>query len=103
MQAFYCDQFVLPLPPGHRFPMAKYRLLRERVIDDGILSADHLLIPDAADWGDLRLVHTAAYVDGVATGTLPPLVQRRIGFPWSPAMVERARRSVGGTIAAARA
>jgi acetoin utilization deacetylase AcuC-like enzyme len=103
MRAFYCDHFVLPLPPEHRFPMAKYRLLRERVIADGIISPDHLFEPAAADWTDLALVHTQTYLDGVATGTLPREMQRRIGFPWSEAMVERARRSVGGTIAAARA
>lgn len=103
MRAFYCDHFVLPLPEDHRFPMVKYRLLRERVVADGIVSPADLLEPPAADWDDLRLVHTAAYVDGVATGTLPREIQRGIGFPWSPAMVERARRSVGGTIAAARA
>lgn len=103
MRAFYCDHFVLPLPDGHRFPMAKYRLLRERVIADGIVAPEDLLEPAAADWHDLRLVHTDAYVDGVAAGTLPREIQRGIGFPWSAAMVERARRSVGGTIAAARA
>jgi acetoin utilization deacetylase AcuC-like enzyme len=103
MRAFYCDHFVLPLPPEHRFPMAKYRLLRERVIADGIITPDHLFEPAAADWTDLALVHTQTYLDGVATGTLPREMQRRIGFPWSEAMVERARRSVGGTIAAARA
>jgi acetoin utilization deacetylase AcuC-like enzyme len=102
MRAFYCDHFVLPLPEGHRFPMAKYRLLRERVLADGIIAAPDLLEPAAADWDALRRVHTDAYVDGVAHGTLPRETQRRIGFPWSPAMVERARRSVGGTIAAAR-
>jgi acetoin utilization deacetylase AcuC-like enzyme len=102
MRAFYCDHFVLPLPDGHRFPMAKYRLLRERVLADGIIAAPDLHEPAAADWDALRLVHTDAYVDGVAHGTLPRETQRRIGFPWSPAMVERARRSVGGTIAAAR-
>jgi acetoin utilization deacetylase AcuC-like enzyme len=103
MRAFYCDHFVLPLPPEHRFPMAKYRLLRERVIAEGIVSPEDLCEPPAASWDDLRLVHTAAYVEGVASGTLPPDIQRAIGFPWSLAMVERSRRSVGGTIAAARA
>jgi acetoin utilization deacetylase AcuC-like enzyme len=100
VRAFYCDHFVLPLPPAHRFPMAKYRQLRERIVADGIVAPGDLHAPEPADWQDLRRVHTAAYVDGVATGTLPREVQRAIGFPWSPAMVERARRSVGGTIAA---
>jgi acetoin utilization deacetylase AcuC-like enzyme len=103
MRAFYCDHFVLPLPEGHRFPMAKYRLLRERVLADGIVASADLHEPEAAAWDDLRLVHTDTYLAGVAHGTLPREIQRRIGFPWSPAMVERARRSVGGTIAAARA
>ena len=82
--------------------MAKYRLLRERLVDEGILSADGLRLPDPIAWEDLRLVHDAAYVDAVAGGTLPADVQWRIGFPWSPMMVERSRRSVGATLAAAR-
>ena len=103
MRAFYSDHFVLPLPEGHRFPMAKYSRLRERVIADGSVAAECLFEAPPAGWDDLRLVHTPKYVEAVATGTVPPDVQRRIGFPWSPGMVERSRRSVGATIAAARA
>jgi len=102
VKAFYSDTFVLPLPERHRFPMAKYRLLRERLVEEGVLDTADLAVPEAAAWGDLRLVHDAAYVDAVAGGTLPADAQRRIGFPWSPMMVERSRRSVGATIAAAR-
>ena len=71
MRAFYSDTFVLPLPDYHRFPMAKYRLLRERIVEEGIVAADDLHVPDAIAWADLRLVHDPAYVDAVATGTLP--------------------------------
>jgi hypothetical protein len=39
VKAFYCDHFVLPLPDGHRFPMKKYSLLRERVLAVGIVAA----------------------------------------------------------------
>jgi len=102
MKVFYSDTFVLPLPEHHRFPMSKYRLLRERLIDTGIVAPGDLQIPDAISWEELRLVHDAAYVDAVASGTLPPDAQRRIGFPWSEMMVERSRRSVGATLAAAR-
>jgi len=102
MKAFYSDTFVLPLPDQHRFPMAKYRLLRERLLDEGVLAASDLCVPDAIGWDDLRLVHDAAYVAAVETGTLTAGAQRRIGFPWSPMMAERARRSVGATLAAAR-
>jgi acetoin utilization deacetylase AcuC-like enzyme len=102
MKAFYSDTFVLPLPEHHRFPMAKYRLLRERLVGEGILRAEDLSVPDAIEWDALRLVHDPAYVEQVRSGTLPADAQRRIGFPWSPAMVERSRRSVGATLAAAR-
>ncbi|NML14544.1 histone deacetylase family protein [Azohydromonas caseinilytica] len=100
MQAYYSDQFVLPLPEGHRFPMAKYALLRERAgTDPGI----RLLPAPAASDGELALAHEPRYVTAVAEGLLSAAEQREIGFPWSPRMAERARRSVGATIAAARA
>jgi acetoin utilization deacetylase AcuC-like enzyme len=102
VEAFYSDHFVLPLPPEHSFPMAKYRLLRERLGADAILSPGNIAEAPVVDWDTLRLVHTPAYADAVRTGTLSREAQRRIGFPWSPEMVERSRRSVGATIAAAR-
>ena len=102
MRAFYSDTFVLPLPEHHRFPMAKYRLLRERLVSEQVLTEHDLTIPDPISLTDLRLVHEAAYVDAIESGTLSAEAQRRIGFPWSPMMVERSRRSVGATLAAAR-
>ncbi len=100
MRAFTSDHFVLPLPEGHRFPMPKYRLLRDRVAAD---QPDIRLeeAPAASD-GELALAHDPVYVTAVAEGLLSPAAQREIGFPWSPRMAERARRSVGATIAAAR-
>ncbi len=103
LKAYYSDHFVLPLPDGHRFPMTKYARLRARVVDDGVVAAPDVLEAPAATWDELRLAHTAAYVKAVADGTLPAEMLRRIGFPWSPAMVERSRRSAGATIAAAHA
>lgn len=100
MQAFYSDQFVLPLPEGHRFPMAKYRMLRDQLADH--LPEVRLTEAPAATRGELALVHTQAYIDAILEGTAAPTVLREIGFPWSPAMAERARRSVGATVAAAR-
>ena len=101
MQAFYADHFVLPLPNGHRFPMAKYARLRERLAAElpGVQLGQALPASD----GELALVHTPAYIDAVATGSLSAVAQREIGFPWSPAMAERARRSVGATLQACRA
>ena len=102
MIAFYADHFVLPLPEGHRFPMAKYARLRERVIADGILEPGDLREPVAATDSQLERAHTADYVRRVSRGELTIAEQRRIGFPWSPEMVERSRRSVGATICALR-
>lgn len=101
MQVFYADQFVLPLPAGHRFPMEKYRLLRDALA----LHLPQLRLqpaPRASD-GELALAHSPAYIDGIASGKVDPLILCEIGFPWSEAMAERARRSVGATIAACRA
>ncbi|MGE3511509.1 MAG: histone deacetylase [Vicinamibacterales bacterium] len=103
MKAFYSDTFVLPLPETHRFPMRKYSRLRERLRDESILRSEDFLLAPRASWDELRLVHAPDYVAAVAEGTLSTEMQRRIGFPWSPQMVERSRRSVGATIAAARA
>lgn len=103
MRCYYSDTFVLPLPEGHRFPMAKYSGLRQRLVADGIVRPDELHEAPRAAWDDIRLVHTADYTTAVEQGTLAREAQRRIGFPWSPEMVERARRSVGATIAAAHA
>jgi acetoin utilization deacetylase AcuC-like enzyme len=101
MQAFYADHFVLPLPDGHSFPMGKYEKLRARVVAEcpGIRLGPALPASD----GELALAHTPQYVEAVAHGHLSAAEQREIGFPWSPRMAERARRSVGATISAARA
>ncbi len=99
MRAFYSDSFVLPLPTGHRFPMAKYRMLREQL--EGWSDLQLAEATPATD-GELALAHTPAYVSAVSEGSLSAAAQREIGFPWSLAMVERARRSVGATICAAR-
>ncbi|TVP56032.1 MAG: histone deacetylase [Gemmatimonadales bacterium] len=102
MQIFYSDEFVLPLPEGHRFPMAKYRLLREAVGAHPELRHAALRIPEAASDADLLRVHTPDYLGRVLAGQLDRSEVRRIGFPWSPGLVERSRRSAGGTIGAAR-
>ncbi|HEX7118787.1 MAG TPA: histone deacetylase [Longimicrobiales bacterium] len=103
MKIYYCDEFVLPLPPGHRFPMRKYALLRERVVAAALAGPDELLVPAAATDVELLRVHDPDYVRRVVAGALDAAEVRRIGFPWTPELVERSRRSVGGTIGACRA
>ncbi|MES2481534.1 MAG: histone deacetylase [Pseudomonadota bacterium] len=101
MRVFYATQFVLSLPPGHRFPMAKYQLLRDRLADE--LAEMRLMQAEPASDGELALAHAPAYVKAITDGSVDPRILREIGFPWSQAMAERARRSVGATIAACRA
>ncbi|MEY4506959.1 MAG: hypothetical protein RL297_1537 [Pseudomonadota bacterium] len=100
LSAFYADHFVLPLPQGHRFPMAKYALLRERLVLE--VPSVALSEASAASDGELALAHTPAYIQAVVQGRLSAAAQREIGFPWSAAMVERSRRSVGATVQACR-
>ncbi len=101
MLAVHSDAHSLALPPGHRFPQSKYRLLREHFErEPGRL---RLQPAPAASEGELALAHTPDYVDAVLLGRLSAAQQREIGFPWSPSMAERSRRSVGASIAAARA
>ena len=102
MKLFYTDHFELPLPAGHRFPMAKYRLLRDRIVSDSFFEGDVLLVPPAATFEQLTLAHDIDYVERVIEGKLSAAEIKRIGFPWSPAMVERSQRSSGATLAAAR-
>ncbi len=102
LKCFYTDHFVLPLPPEHRFPMPKYSLLRERVVAEGVIRPEDLIVPDAATDEQILRAHDAEYLDKVKTGTLTAKEIRRIGFPWTPEMVERSRRSSGATIAACR-
>jgi len=101
LHAWSSAKYSFPLPEGHRFPIAKYALLRDRVIADGIVDPEHLHDPAAISRADLLLVHTADYVDRFTSGRLSPDEERRLGFPWSPALVERSYRAAGGTLEAA--
>jgi acetoin utilization deacetylase AcuC-like enzyme len=99
---FHCDQFAYPLPPGHRFPAEKYALLRAQVAES-LTPPVMLRVPDAASDEQLLRVHGVQYLAKVVGGTLTEREVRRIGLPWSPELVERSRRSVGGTVEACRA
>jgi acetoin utilization deacetylase AcuC-like enzyme len=100
MKVFYSDHFVLPLPDGHRFPMVKYSMLRERVASDGICDPGELQTPRAVTDEEILRAHDPHYLKRVVSGTLSEKEMRRIGFPWSEKMVERSRRASGGTLGA---
>jgi acetoin utilization deacetylase AcuC-like enzyme len=100
MKVYYSDHFVLPLPEGHRFPMVKYAMLRERVARDGICGPGELRTPRAVTEEEILRAHAPGYLERVVSGTLTKEEVRRIGFPWSERMVERSRRASGGTLGA---
>ena len=94
---FYTDSYVLPLPAGHKFPIEKYRLLRELLERAGGFSF-HLA--PLADRAAIELVHEREYVSAFLEGTLSAAAMRKIGFPWSEELVRRTLASVGGTLSA---
>jgi len=95
-------KYTFPLPNGHRFPISKYALLRERVIAEGIVPQERVHDPAPVERDHLLLVHTPDYVDRFTAGSLTRDEERRLGFPWSEALVERSYRAAGGTLEAAR-
>jgi acetoin utilization deacetylase AcuC-like enzyme len=100
MRAFAHDLYTYPLPEGHRFPLGKYRMVREaaeRLVGVDVHDAD------ATEWDDLRRAHSADWVERVRDGRLERREQLALGLPWSVELVERARRATGATILAARA
>ena len=103
MKVFYSDRFVLPLPEGHRFPMVKYSMLRERVAATDICAPGELRVPRAVSNKEILRSHERGYLRRVVAGTLTEKEVRRIGFPWSEKMVERSRRASGGTLGACHA
>ncbi len=94
----YHPKYVAPLPPGHRFPMAKFRRLYETLIADGVAHPAQFFQPELPPLDWIELVHTPEYVRDYCEGTLDPKAQRRIGLPWSPELVERTCIAVGGSI-----
>ena len=98
----YHPDYVAPLPPGHRFPMNKFRLLQELLLLDRVITPEEIYAPELPDLATIELVHSPEYVQHYWAGTLDPKAQRRIGLPWSAALAGRTRIAVGGTILTAK-
>lgn len=100
---WYYDHLPLPLPPQHRYPRSRLRLLREALLAEGTLAAARLTAAEPLDWDELERVHTAEYLGQLRTGTLPRAQELELGLPFSADLVTRARAIAFGTIQAARA
>jgi acetoin utilization deacetylase AcuC-like enzyme len=91
------DRWRIPLPDGHKFPIDKYERLRRRVEADGVVIHESEPVP----WEWLAAVHDAELLARIREGSMTVREQRGLGLPWSEVLVERGRRSVGGTLGAA--
>ncbi|MCG6892993.1 MAG: histone deacetylase [Desulfobacteraceae bacterium] len=100
MKIYRTDTFSIPLPEGHFFPAEKYPMLSRRLVEDGIVSAKDLLLPREASEEELLRVHSFDYLLRLERGEMTTKEMRRVGLPWSAALVRRARRSVGATVEA---
>ncbi len=98
----YHPDYVAPLPEGHRFPMPKFKLLHDQLLAQQIVQPEQVHQPEVPPREWLELVHTPEYVQAYCQGSLEPKAQRRIGLPWSAALVKRTCMAVGGTILTAQ-
>ena len=98
MRVSYHPAYVVPLPERHPFPMGKFSALRDLLVAEGVIDPVDIVEPREADWADLLLVHTRRYLDALAAGTLTRAEERRMGLPWSEALVRRSRLAVQGTV-----
>lgn len=101
MKVFYSDKYTIPLPPGHKFPITKYKLIKDGLLQRGVLKQDELFECPLADIDTVKLAHNSDYVDAVVECRLDPKIVRRIGFPQTPALPLRSLATVGGALCAA--
>ena len=102
MKIFYTDPFSIPLPENHSFPKDKYHLLRRRIIEAQIVQPENIRIPRPAIDEDILRAHDPIYLNRLQKGELTDKEVRRVGLPWSPEIMQRARYSAGATIEACR-
>ena len=98
----YHPAYSVPLPAAHRFPMPKFRALYAHLDAAGLIGPTNRFVPEPAPSAWLELVHTADYVAAILGQRLDPAAERRLGLPLSPALTERSRAAVAGTVLAAR-
>jgi len=101
MRVFYTSKYYADIGDAHIFPIRKFELVRDQLVREGTLRSDELVEPAPADINDVLLVHSVDYVTRLCDGTLTEKEIRRLGLPWSEALVRRSFYAVGGTVAAA--
>lgn len=99
---FYSPYYYADIGEGHVFPIRKFELVRDKLLDEGSLLPEEIVEPAAADTADLLLVHTRDYIERLVEGRLAAKEVRRLGLPWSRSLVRRSYHAISGTIQAAR-
>lgn len=102
MHLFYTPRYYADIGPGHIFPIRKFELVRYRLLAEGTARLEHFEEPKPASMSEAQLVHTKDYIERLCAGQLTANEVRRLGLPWSPALVQRSFYAAGGTICAAR-
>ena len=102
MKLVYHEEYVTPLPEGHRFPMPKFAKVNSILLSEGIATPENTYSPESAEVALLTQLHTPAYVESFLSGEIDAKALRRIGLPWSEGLTRRTRRAVGGTLLTAR-
>ena len=101
MHVYFSDHYTLPLPAEHRFPMTKYRMLRNYLLENKIITKQELHESSIATEDLLRLAHTNEYIEAMKTGEVDSQIIKRIGFPWSFELYQRSCATVGGALQSA--
>jgi acetoin utilization deacetylase AcuC-like enzyme len=101
-RVFYSPYYFADIGEGHVFPIRKFELVRDLLIEDGTLAADDFLEPPPAAIDDLLLVHTFDYIERLIGGRLTEKEIRKLGLPWSQSLVRRSLHAISGTIEAAK-
>jgi acetoin utilization deacetylase AcuC-like enzyme len=102
MRVCYTPRYYADIGEGHVFPIRKFELVRDRLIAEGTLSPTEIYEPRESPVADVLLVHTEEYVTRLRAGSLTAREVRRLGLPWSKALVRRSFLATAGTCAAAR-
>ena len=102
MRVSYTPRYYADIGEGHVFPIRKFELVRDRLLGEGTLAPHEIVEPQAAAVEDVLLVHTEDYVTRLRAGALTTREIRRLGLPWSKALVRRSFLATGGTLNAAR-
>ncbi|HMS39548.1 MAG TPA: hypothetical protein PKE69_04925, partial [Pyrinomonadaceae bacterium] len=94
---FYSPYYYADIGEGHIFPIRKFELVRDVLLNEGTLLPNEIIEPKPAKIEDLLLVHTEDYINRLVSGELTAKEVRKLGLPWSQSLVRRSFHAISGT------